>query len=844
NFSDEKDIHVNYLYQKEAKNVVIQWLDADKEGGDPSIYLKPSVVFSGEGKTRGNTYQSQAAKVPGYVLVGQSEPSNGNFSDEKDIHVNYLYLKEAKDIVVNHISESGVTLATQEIISGNGKTKHNDYETKPKNIPGYKVTKAPTNATGKYSGDESIVVNYVYERNGELAIQAEDKTIEEGSEYDLLSDVTASDMDGKDISKGIKVNKGKFDINKSGVYSVEYTVTKGSKEAKKIVTITVIPKKPSISPVSIDDTKVVVIGTPNREIELHLPDGAKVSKLTDANGKAEFSIAPLEEGKIIKAVEKGHDGTVSLFAESRVIKKSKGVVEAEAFYINHDTWLNGSISGDVKKVYLEVDGRQYTKIDVQEGAIKYYAKDKLTATSQVAKLVGLNSEGQIIAESAITLKDGTLLKASVTPETFVLGKDNFIKGKFTGAVDKVALKVNGTSYGKVSPVDVANFQYYAKDKIKNKTDKVTIVSYNKEGRIIVETEVVVKGADEISGQVITNKFSLLEDNYVKGTYTGDVKRIALEVNGTVYGQVNVQSDGSLQYYAKDKVKNLTDSVKIHGYNSAGVQVSTAEVELINARPVTAKMELQPFVVGTDLFAKGNYTGNIKMVAVEVNGVVYGKVNVVNGTNFQYYIKDKVRGLNDQVFVIGYNIAGDQVVKQKLSLAENPSNRGSIKTINDFYLGTDSFVKGQYTGEATSIALKIGDKTYQAVKVAGDGTFQYYAKDKVKTIDQVASIVLYNKDGRQVDERTISIKKEKTAVSVRLDKFVVGTTSWVTGIYAGDIVSISLTIDGKEYGKVPVTSSAGLKYYAKDKIVNKDQVVKVNGYSANNILLVSENLELE
>ncbi|MBC6317011.1 immunoglobulin-like domain-containing protein, partial [Listeria grandensis] len=159
--------------------------------------------------------------------------------------------------------------------------------------------------------------------------------------------------------------------------------------------------------------------------------------------------------------------------------------------------------------------------------------------------------------------------STITPAAFKLKTDTTVKGTFTGSVKSVALKVGDTVYSKVNVVDATNWQYYAKDKIKNTTDAVSIIGYDSTGTQIVSAPVTVN--PENTATLTTNTYTLGADN-ATGTYTGPVKYVAVKVNDTTYSRVPVNADGSYQYYIKDKVKSKDDVVTVLGYDDANTVI--------------------------------------------------------------------------------------------------------------------------------------------------------------------------------------------------------------------------------------------------------------------------------
>ncbi|EUJ24364.1 immunoglobulin-like domain-containing protein, partial [Listeria cornellensis] len=79
-----------------------------------------------------------------------------------------------------------------------------------------------------------------------------------------------------------------------------------------------------------------------------------------------------------------------------------------------------------------------------------------------------------------------------TVNPFLLGKDGYVKGQFTGDVAKISLTVKQAKGSTISvPTIGPDFQYYAKTLIKNRTDEVTLTAYNALGGEIKTVSVPV-----------------------------------------------------------------------------------------------------------------------------------------------------------------------------------------------------------------------------------------------------------------------------------------------------------------------------------------------------------------
>ncbi|EGO5074425.1 hypothetical protein H6227_002590, partial [Enterococcus faecalis] len=127
------------------------------------------------------------------------------------------------------------------------------------------------------------------------------------------------------------------------------------------------------------------------------------------------------------------------------------------------------------------------------------------------------------------------------------------------------------------------------------------------------------------------------DNYVRGTYTGDVDSLKLEVNGKLLAKSTVKGS-PFQYYAVDKVKNIKDEVYLVAYDVHGRQLDRQKVtieEAVKTRITT----VDPYLLGQSSYVTGTYDGTAKQVGITVNGISYNPVNINNAGQLRYWSKN-------------------------------------------------------------------------------------------------------------------------------------------------------------------------------------------------------------
>ncbi|WP_260451209.1 immunoglobulin-like domain-containing protein [Listeria booriae] len=656
--------------------------------------------------------------------------------------------------------------------------------------------------------------------------------------------IVIKNADGTTIGSGTVGSDGKYSITipkQTEGTTVTATATKDGKSTS--TSTTVLPgqdiTKTTINSLTNESTVASGLAEPNAIITIKAGSTTIATGTVGSDGKYSVTIPAQATGTVVTATAT-KDGKTSS-ASTTVTKQAAGsVVVNEAYYVGYDSSIKATVSGDATKVYLLVGDTKYTTVPVS-GSFTYYAKDKITSTTQNAYLVALDASGKELSRAKVTLKDGNLLRGTVTADQFIVGASNYVTGAFTGAVTKVGISVNGTVYPAVAVGTGNKLQYYAKDKITSTNAVVKLIGYNSEGKAIATTDVSVAGPESLVGTITPNptNFAISTDSYVKGTYTGNVKTIALVVNGVESAKVGVVDGTTWQYYAKGKIINPTDVVSVKAYNAAGTLVDTKTITVSQNPAGQSTITPVAFKLNTDTFVKGTFTGSVKYVALKVGDVTSSKVAVVDGSNWQYYAKDKITDATTPVSVIGYDSTGTKIAEAAVTI--NPEV-ASTMTATTYKLG-DGNVTGTFTGSVKYVAAKINGEVYGKVPVnATDKTFQYYIKDKVTSKDDEIIVLGYDATGAVVAQATATIDPG-VAPTMAVNDYVLDSRD-VVGTYTGDVKYVGLKVGENTYNKVPVATDGTYTYYAKDKIKDTTTPVTVLGYNATGAVVVQKSVTVK
>ena len=187
------------------------------EAGKPLPEMPDTQLFG----PIGDSYTLNAEEIPGYDLVGGDKVFSGVYGPDKEVTAIYRLRKEpgmtapeqAANVTVHYQDENGRELAPTDTMSG----KLGDgYVTAAKEIPGYKLTVRPENATGFFSGVPQSVV-YVYtaietETEGEQASASKKKKKNRGNGHGQNSqDKTGANSTGENGVNGTDAANGADD---------------------------------------------------------------------------------------------------------------------------------------------------------------------------------------------------------------------------------------------------------------------------------------------------------------------------------------------------------------------------------------------------------------------------------------------------------------------------------------------------------------------------------------------------------------------------------------------------------------------------------------------------------
>ncbi|MBC1358215.1 immunoglobulin-like domain-containing protein [Listeria booriae] len=276
----------------------------------------------------------------------------------------------------------------------------------------------------------------------------------------------------------------------------------------------------------------------------------KVNAITDPTVKAELQ-AQIDKAQAQINARTPIDGTV-------------------AKYTAGDLNITGTYTGPATALSLDINGKRYYGGTIANGTFKFYVGDKNLKPSDVVTLNLYDANKQI--QKSITVTVVEALK--ITIADYKIG-DNYLTATYNyPEITKVGIVVDGTKYWGGDVKD-GNVKFFAADKIKNANADVTMNFYDASNNLIASKKVTIATA---SAEISTANYTVGATN-ITGTFAGDIRKLAVSINGTKYYGGSLTTNGTYKFYVLDKKIKATDTVIVYGYDANGGLLSQQTVTI-------------------------------------------------------------------------------------------------------------------------------------------------------------------------------------------------------------------------------------------------------------------------
>ncbi|MBC2320485.1 immunoglobulin-like domain-containing protein [Listeria booriae] len=242
-----------------------------------------------------------------------------------------------------------------------------------------------------------------------------------------------------------------------------------------------------------------------------------------------------------------------------------------AKYTVGDLNITGTYSGPATALSVDINGKRYYGGTIADGTFKFYVGDKNLKPSDVVTLNFYDANKQI--QKSITVTVFEALK--ITIADYKIG-DNYLTATYNyPEITKIGIVVDGTKYWGGDVKD-GNAKFFAADKIKNANADVTMNFYDANNNLIASKKVVIATA---SAEISTANYTVGATN-ITGTFAGDIRKLAVSVNGTKYYGGSLTTNGTYKFYVLDKKIKATDTVIVYGYDANNGLLSQKTVTIV------------------------------------------------------------------------------------------------------------------------------------------------------------------------------------------------------------------------------------------------------------------------
>lgn len=379
----------------------------------------------------------------------------------------------------------------------------------------------------------------------------------------------------------------------------------------------------------------------------------------------------------------------------------------------------------------------------------------------------------------------------------------------------------------------------------NKTGTYTVVYSvkDKTGRYVEDSFdiEVVDGSTSNEKAKITSANYTIGDKEVTGTFTGEIARGQLYINGAKVGtQGGTYENGKFTHYAFGAINESNkDNVYLAALDSNGEEMDRQKVN-VTSKPAesqgTIKIDADKYELGNANLT-GTFTGDVKSADLYVNGVNQYSGGSFDSNPFSFYLKS---GLNlksgDVVELRAYDAPYGTSPRKEVdrdSFTIVKTTQGTI-TPAKYTIG-DAYITGTYTGDVKQADLKINGSSITSGGTFEKGEFSFYVGNKVKAGQDVklAAFDDINPAPRkQLDEKPVQIATVATQGTVKLNPYTEGD-AFITGSYTGDVEQFHLVLDGKgdKYGGTKDESNHTFSYYVGSSKIKAGSKVTIEAYDS-------------
>jgi len=210
--------------------------------------------------------------------------------------------------------------------------------------------------------------------------------------------------------------------------------------------------------------------------------------------------------------------------------------------------------------------------------------------------------------------------------------DYNITGRFSAPIVTAQLRINGSISNKGGTFNQndGTFYYYAGAGRIQTGQEVVLEGLDKAGNIVemvnIEPKVVEGTLSDVQHTVGSST--------ITGTYTGEMSKARLVVNGNIISVGGTFKDGTFSYYVAPNQVKETDTVHLQGYDKEGNPVG--DLTPVTLQKQQGQLTEATYKLGQSIIT-GTYEGNVKKARLLVDGKQISWGGTFKDGIFSYYV---------------------------------------------------------------------------------------------------------------------------------------------------------------------------------------------------------------
>lgn len=349
----------------------------------------------------------------------------------------------------------------------------------------------------------------------------------------------------------------------------------------------------------------------------------------------------------------------------------------------------------------------------------------------------------------------------------------------------------------------------------------------------IASTIVVNDPANTEGTITPDTYNVSSgDQFLRGTYTGDVASARVYVNGSSVRGGNF-AEGSFEFFIGNRIQSVDDVVEIEALDQTGKVLDLTTVEL--TRDLAGTITPDQYRIGETMIT-GTFTGDVNFARLVINGTpsnAWGGTFNADGT-FSFFVanlgikagdKVEIQALNRQ---INGNTEAIQVLETK-EVTVIDQLQGTITP--DKYSYTDTTITGTFTGDINFANLVINGQSvgnWGGTFNKETGRFEFFVhpqfREQIRTAAKVELQTYHREtvDGQTIEHKLVlqPVEIVKATGSIQPAAFKV-TESEITGTFTGNVNFANLIVDGRSvsWGGTFNTTDQTFTYFVKEDTRN-------------------------